>query len=61
MAFSSPDEQATFQISVAFVPGGYSVHLIDMSPSLIIPPLKGLLSMWRMLLGVEDVDEQGKC
>lgn len=61
MAFSSPDEQATFQISVAFVPGGYSVHLIDMSPSLIIPPLKGLLSVWRMLLGVEDVDEQGKC
>lgn len=56
MALYSLDEQDTCQISLALGPGGHSVHLIGMSPSLIIPPLKRLLSAERMLLGARDTD-----
>lgn len=60
MALYSLDQQATCQISLALGPGGHSVHLIGMSPSLIIPPLKRLLNAERMLLGARDTDEPDK-
>lgn len=45
IALCSPDEQDIFQISLALVPDGHRAHLIGVSPSLIVPPLRGL---WRL-------------
>lgn len=42
----NPDDQDTFQISLALVPDRHSAHLIGMSPSLIVPSLKCL---WRLM------------
>lgn len=56
----SANEQHTFHMSLALVPGVHSVHEIGMSPSLIILFLKCLLSVCRMLLGTRDRDEQDK-